>query len=68
MVQHYMGDETIDPTTRAILQGMMSSADPNVKMLGGAVNSILSDLSPDNELEIDLTSLNKDDGNEGKDY
>ena len=68
MVQHYMGDETIDPTTRAILQGMMSSADPNVKMLGGAVYSILSDLSPDNELEIDLTSLNKDDGNEGKDY
>ena len=68
MVQHYMGDETIDPTTRGILQGMMSSTDPNVKMLGGAVYSILSDLSPDNELEIDLASLNKDDGNDGKDY
>ena len=68
MVQHYMGDETIDPTTRGILQGMMSSTDPNVQMLGGAVYSILSDLSPDNELEIDLKSLNKDDGNDGKDY
>ena len=43
MVQHYMGDEKMDPTTGLILQGMMSNNDPNVKMLGAAIHSILSD-------------------------
>ena len=62
MVQHYTGDEKIDPTTNVILQGMMSSSDPNVKMLGGAVYSILSDEIPDNNLEIDLPVLEDEKG------
>lgn len=58
MIQHYMGDETIDPTTGLILQGMMTSSNPNVKMLGGAVYSILSDVAPsDNHLEIELEDV-----------
>lgn len=60
MIKHYIGDETINPTTKQIVQGMMSSKDNTVQMLGNAIMSILTDLSPsDNNLQIDLESVNK---------
>lgn len=60
MIKHYIGDETIDPTTKQIVERMVSSKDTTVQMLGNAIMSILTDLPPsDNNLQIDLKSLNK---------
>ena len=60
LIQHYVGDETLSPQNQQILQGMTSSNDPMVKMLGNAILSLLNDPSQDNSFVIDLNSLNKE--------
>ncbi|MFP3919118.1 DUF6359 domain-containing protein [Lysinibacillus telephonicus] len=60
LIQHYVGDETLSPQNQQILQGMTSSDDPMVKMLGNAILSLLNDPSQDNSFVIDLNSLNKE--------
>ena len=52
---HYHGDENLDATTKAQIQELASSSDPNTKLVGQYMLSMSTDVPPaDNNLKIDL--------------
>ncbi len=61
MVAHYQGDESVNQQILPVIQGMASSADSMVKMLGGALLSIWFDPAPeDNNLTIIIPGIELD--------
>jgi len=54
-IAHYHGDENLDATTKALIQQLASSGDPNTKLLGQYMLSLSTDVPPaDNNVKIDL--------------
>ena len=55
MLAHYQGDEAVDPQIISVIQYLSASNDPLQRMLGGALLSLSTDLTPeDNDVILKL--------------